>query len=284
MPVNQEIWVKTIVEPFYSTYSFLLKVLNHDEYVNNRTVHVPNAGEPSPVSKNAKKFPMEVASREDSDLIYDVNVFRIAPTVIQNAEAVELSYNKRESVISVNRAELYEAAAQDIVATWVSQVEKPINGSTGTIKEHIKAIAVQFRKDKVPHKERYIMLGAQAYEDFLNELSEKEQFAFSASADSSKGVLGKYMSFEFVEENFVPENVKLIAWHKGSLAKAMGETKILSNDQDATYFGDVVSAEVRVGGAVVRKDGKGIAVVDNDGVKDAAPEKSSEKLKKTKED
>lgn len=277
MPLNQQIWVKSIIEPFVAPTSFLSKVLNHDEYVNNRTVHVPNAGAPSSISKNAKKFPIAVEAREDVDLTYQIDVFRFAPTMIQNAEAVELSYNKRESIIAVNRAELYDEASMDTVKKWVSEVENPINGSTGTIKQHIKAIAVKFRKDKVPHKDRYMMLSAQAYEDFLEELSEKEQFAFSASADSARGVLGKYMSFEILEESYVPENVKILAWYKGSLSKAMGDTKILSNDQDATYYGDVVSGEVRIGGAVVRKDGKGVAVVDHDGTKDAAPESTIEK-------
>lgn len=278
MAVNKEIWVPAIVEPFYSEASFLQKVVNHDEFVNERTVHVPNAGSASKISKNAKKFPIDVEAREDVDLTYSMNVFRFAPTVIQNAEAVELSYNKRESVINVNRAALYDEVAEDIVQSWVSGVETPINGSTGTIKEHITTIATQFATAKVPFTERYIMFSADDYYKFLAELTAAEQFAFSASADAAKGVLGMWMGFQVLQEFYVPKKVKLLAWYKGALSKAISELQILSNDQDATYFGDVVSGELRAGGSIIRKDIKGVAVVDDDGVQDAAPKLEDENL------
>lgn len=189
-----------------------------------------------------------------------------------------MPYNKRESVINVNRAALYDEVAEDIVQSWVSGVETPINGSTGTIKEHITTIATQFAAAKVPFTERYIMFSAADYYKFLAELTAAEQFAFSASADAAKGVLGMWMGFQVLHEFYVQKKVKLIAWYKGALSKAMSELQILSNDQDATYFGDVVSGELRAGGSIISKDIKGVAVVDDDGVKDAAPKLEDENL------
>lgn len=278
MPLNREIWVPSIIGHLHQTNTVLAKSVDHSEYIDGKTVHVPNAGAAAKIGKNVKKLPLDVSSRTDLDLSYKIDDFKIYPIVITDAEQVELSYNKRESITAESRSKLYDEVTSDTVAKWVSGA-KPV-AKSGSIKDDIKAAAKQFAKDRVPKGERYIMLTEDGYYDFLEELSDKEQFAFSASADAEKGVLGKFYGFEFADEFYLPKDVSMMAWQKQSLSHAIGDLKIYDTEGDPTYYGDVISGELRAGGAAIRSDKKGIYVVDADGVADAAPKDEIEDMDK----
>ena len=64
----------------------------------------------------------------------------------------------------------------------------------------------------------------------------------------------------------------MLAWHKNSLSRAMSPLTLFENEKDPTYYGDIISGELRAGGAVIRKDLKGIYVIDDDGVTDTLSE------------
>lgn len=278
MPLNKEIWVDHIIGNLYGPTSAISRSVDHSEYINNKTVHVPNAGAPAKIGKNVKSLPLSVSSREDIDLIYKINDYKIYPMLVTNLEAVELSYDKRQSILAENKAKLYEETALDIVASWVACVKKPVAKASKTIKEMIKGAAKQFATDKVPSQGRTLMLTPDNYYKLLDELTEQEQFAFSASADAAHGVLGKYYGFEILEEYLLPNGVEMLAWHPLSMSRALGDVHIYANEQDATYYGDILSGDVRAGGHVIRQDCKGVYVVDADGVQDAAPAETIEDM------
>ena len=70
----------------------------------------------------------------------------------------------------------------------------------------------------------------------------------------------------------------MLAWQKQSLSHAIGDLKIYEDEGNPTYYGDVISGEIRAGGSVVRSDKKGIYVVDADGVADTAPKDKVEDM------
>lgn len=276
MPLNKEIWVPSIVGHLHQPNTVLAKSVDHSEYIDGKTVHVPNAGAAAKIGKNITELPLTVSSRTDLDLTYNIDDFKIYPMVVTDLEQVELSYNKRESVTAENRAKLYDEVTEDTVAKWVAGAI-PVK-KTGSIRSAIKAAAKKFAKDRVPKGERYIMLTEEGYYDFLDELSEKEQFAFSATADAAKGILGTFFGFQFVDEYYLPKDVHMLAWQKQSLSHAIGNVKLYSSEGDPTYYGDVVSGELRAGGSVIRNDKKGVYVVDADGVADTAPKDKMEDM------
>ena len=47
MALNREIWINTITENFYPDNSFMAKSIDDSAFVNNKTVHIPNAGKPA---------------------------------------------------------------------------------------------------------------------------------------------------------------------------------------------------------------------------------------------
>lgn len=260
MALTTEIWINAIIGDLFGTASAITKSVDHSDFVDNKIVHVPNAGAPSKIAKNATQLPLTVSAREDIDLTYPIDDYKIYPMLITNAEQVELSYNKRQSVVSENRAHLYDTVSKDTFAKWIAGA-KPVAKGKKTVKEWILDAARQFATDSVPQADRYVMLSPDSYYTLLDELSSQEQFAFSASADSAQGILGSLYGFNIVSEYLLPDKVEMLAWHKNSLSRAMSPLTLFENEKDPTYYGDIISGELRAGGAVIRKDLKGVYVI-----------------------
>ena len=68
MALNREIWINTITENFYPDNSFMAKSIDDSAFVNNKTVHIPNAGKPSSVVINRSEKPAKIKEREDTDI------------------------------------------------------------------------------------------------------------------------------------------------------------------------------------------------------------------------
>ena len=119
MAVQKEIWMNAIIENLFADNSFLSKAFNADEFVNGgKTVHIPNAGSPSNVVKNRNSFPATVKHRADVDLTFDLDEYTTDPIRIPHADTVELSYNKRESVLGGDRRKLIEEVSNDFTFKW----------------------------------------------------------------------------------------------------------------------------------------------------------------------
>lgn len=107
MALNKQIWLNTIVENFYPDNSFASKSIDDSTFVSYKTVHIPNAGTPSGVEINRTKKPASVSQRTDNELTYDMDELTTNPIYIPNIDTVELSYDKRNSVLSNDRQQSY---------------------------------------------------------------------------------------------------------------------------------------------------------------------------------
>ncbi|MDH6310587.1 hypothetical protein M2451_003323 [Dysgonomonas sp. PFB1-18] len=214
MGLSVEIWHKAIIGNLFADNSFLSKAFNADEYVTGSLVHIPNAGRPSKTEKNRTTVPAAAKKREDKDVEYKMNEFTTDPIYIPNIETVELSYNKRESAISEDRAVLHETVANDVLLSWSptkttsilktsgSAVASYLNGSTGfrkalTVADVFRVMTV-FNDKNVPQEGRYALLDAHMYSQLLNSMTDKDATAFHAAADVKNGVVGKLATFNFM--------------------------------------------------------------------------------------
>ena len=296
MALNKEIWLSTIVENFYPDNSFAAKSIDDSAFVNNKTVHIPNAGKPSSVEINRKEKPAKINEREDNELTYNIDELTTDPIHISNVDTVELSYDKRNSVLANDRQQLQKAASQNLLYKWAGSLKTKLftsgdareahtsSTATGNRKKITKAIvmkaAVQFNKDDVPAEGRYILLDSVMYMDLLDDLTDKELSAFLSCADASRGVLGKLYGFEFLQRSQVlrttaggaavlkweedavaTELAAGLAWQQDCVSRAMGDVKMFDDMGNPTYYGDIYSFLVRTGGSPRRYDGKGIAVI-----------------------
>ncbi|MCR5333568.1 MAG: hypothetical protein K6E45_01445 [Bacteroidaceae bacterium] len=294
MALNKQVWLNTIVENFFPDNSFAAKSIDDSIFVENETVHIPNAGAPSGVVINRTQKPAQVNQRTDQDLSYDIDELTTNPIYIPEIDKVELSYDKRQSILWNDRMELQKQAHQNLLYRWfvagkVIETEGEAREAhtsttaTGNRKALTKATILKlmtiFNQDDVPATNRYILLDAVMYADLLKDLTEKELSAFLASADAQKGILGNLYGFDIMQRSQVlrltsnkallkwSENATAtelaagLAWQEQCVSRAMGETKMFDKMDDPTYYGDIYSFLTRVGGSPRRYDSKGIYAI-----------------------
>lgn len=295
MALNKEIWLSAIVENLYPDNSFATKSVDDSSFVVNRKVHIPNAGAPSKVVTNRTEKPAKVSQRTDNELTYEMDELTTDPIYIPNIDTVELSYDKRNSVIANDRAQLQEAAHVNILERWGGGVDTNhvlLTTGTATRDAHTSATATGQRKsickadvlklmtamdaDNVPEAGRYLLLDAYMYADLLNDLSESDKWMFQNSANVQSGVLGNLYGFNIMKRSSVlrvtsakallkwgaegaaDENAAALAWQESCLSRALGEVKMFDDTDSPTYYGDIYSFLVRTGGGIRRYDKKGV--------------------------
>lgn len=297
MGLQKEIWLNAIVEGLFADNTFAARSLDHSGFVQNKTVHVPNAGAAPTVEKGRSTFPATVAERVDVDLNYSIDEYTTDPILIGHADQVELSYSKRESVIRTSRNALTEKVHDNVIYNWIPSSPTVIatlgssysatgelNATTTGNRKKMDAATVlavkkQFDKDNVPQAGRCMLLDAVMYNQLLESLSDAAVANFLAGADPEKGIIGQYMGFSFYMRSKVAQTaadgtVKAwsasaaatdcaagIAWHEDAVSIALGDVVMFEQNNDPAYYGDIVSFLVRCGGKNVRNDKKGIAVV-----------------------
>jgi len=97
--VRIEAFIKDIQENLYRGAEFLKHSTSHDQYVDDNIVHVPQAGSGVNVVINRQQLPAMVTERIDDQITYQLNEYTTDPIVIRNIETIQLSYDKRMSVM-----------------------------------------------------------------------------------------------------------------------------------------------------------------------------------------
>lgn len=301
MAIQVEIWEKDIVEGLWASNAFLTFAFNADQYVlQGKVVHIPQAGAAPGVVVNRTELPATVTQRTDVDITYAIDEITSNPVLIPNADTVELSYDKRTSVTSEMRAAMYEAAALNMVYRWSPEAATRILRTTGeAVAAHltsatgnrkslklsdIKKAQTQFNKDNVPSADRYLLLDAEMYDQLTNDMTANQSRDFLAAYDEKNGILGRIYGFNVIQRSQVmrytnaatpakkqwstagaaADNAAAIAWQKQSLERALGDVKFFENLGDPTYYGDIYSALIRLGGRIRRNDGKGVLAIVQD--------------------
>ena len=265
MSLLTEVWINSIVEGLFADNSFLARSVDHSDFVDNKVVHVPNAGAPSNVEMDRASLPAAIKRRTDVDLSYELHEFTTDPILINHAETVELSYDKRNSVLAMDRANLHETVAEYILSQWMPTKDASQQKVTTKVtSSDIAQLQRAFNRAKLPQLGRVILLSADAYSDLLESLTNNQSSAFLACADASKGVVGSLYGFDFLEPRYALKGALGLAWHDKYVSRALGDVKLFDNPDSATYYGSILSFLLRAGGAKMRSDEVGVmSLVDS---------------------
>ncbi|MDX9747412.1 MAG: phage capsid protein [Paludibacter sp.] len=298
MAIQKEIWENDIVEALWANNQFLQYAFNADQYVlAGKVVHIPQAGTSVSVSTNRSSLPASVTTRTDTEINYSLDELTSEPIRIPNADTVELSYDKRNSVLSDTKMSIAEAAALNLLFKWNptasgniirttgSAVAAHTDSATGNRKAFsvadVKAAQKQFNKWNIPTNDRYMLIDADMYDQLTADLSATQYRDFSAALDVSNGVVGKLYSFNIMMRSSVARytnastpvpvlwsaagdaahNAAALCWHKNSVERALGMVNFFEDLGNPTYYGDIYSALVRVGGRIRRNDAKGVLAI-----------------------
>jgi hypothetical protein len=132
MALQKEIWISDIESNLYANNAFLGVIGKDDSaYVDNKTVHVPQAGAKPTVVIDRASLPATISQRTDADLNYNLKEFTTDPILIQDTEAVQVSYNKRQDVLSDHIKQLSSSVANHSLYTWAASGSSRIVRTSG---------------------------------------------------------------------------------------------------------------------------------------------------------
>lgn len=298
--VEREIWVNYIIQRLWKDNQFLLHAYNDDQYVlAGKIVHIPQPGSKPTVVKNRSSFPATAVGRTDTDIMYMLDVYTTDPTHIQDAEKIEPSYDKIDSVFGDHAGALAETIADDMIIKWLTNIasgSKMLTSGAATAATapdatgNRKAFTIEdlrksmkgMNKTNVPKNDRFALVSSESMDQLTSSLSATQYRDFSQHYDAAKGIVGKLYGFDIIERSSVAvanssnvvkalgaagattDGEVTLLWQKDAVARALGETKFFENTDDPQFYGDVYSGLVRMGGRRRRSDDLGIIMLNQD--------------------
>ncbi len=292
--IEVELWVNYIIGRLFKDNVFLEKAYNDDQYVvAGKIVHIPQPGSAPTVVKNRSAFPAAAVRRTDTDIVYTLDEYSTDPTHIHDAETVQLSYSKMDSVIGDHIGYLSETVGDDIILKWLSGIPATnIIKTTGpatvatapsatgnrkaAVHKDLRKAQLALNLQNIPKGDRFGLLDDNMADQVFESLSDTQQRVFTEYADAKTGVIGRLYGFDLMTRSTVAaatdedviralgeagdEDDSLVSmfWHKNAVARAKGETKPFENLDDPQYYGDIYSFLTRMGGRRRRADNKGI--------------------------
>lgn len=269
--------------------------------VGGKIVHIPQPGAKPSVVKNRSSFPAAAVRRTDSDIFYPLDEYSSDPTHIQDAETKELSYSKQDSVMGDHAGALNQAIADDLIQKWSNgliaanilattgaSAAAKVSGQTGNrltaVHGDLKRARLQMNLQDIPSDDRFALIEENMMDEIADSLTATQYKDFSQHYDAKTGVIGKLYNFNIMTRSTVAmsaanlasgklvvnplgtatsatDQVSSICWQKDSVARALGNVEFFENIKDATYYGDVYSALIRMGGRRRRADDAGVIVL-----------------------
>ncbi|CCX46722.1 putative uncharacterized protein [Bacteroides sp. CAG:927] len=285
MALNKEIWINQILSGFYPDDSFLQKVVNYSEFVENNRLHVPAAGIDPKVLIDNTTYPIKVVEREDEDNEIPLAKFETENTLVRRPDAIEYSYNKLESVIGQHRATLRKSVAMKAAHAYAPNTDTPetpvilttgelTNGRRRITFENILRLKERFDAAEIPLTDRYIILHPKHVSDLLLEdiklfkdltnVKDGEPFRFGgfgcyqfAQMPTYKFVSGKLIKVPF--EDAATEHFASVAFYAKEVMKADGDIYMYASVDDPKERGTIVGFDKRFVALPIR--GKGIGAI-----------------------
>lgn len=290
-------WQPLVMEELFKNNEFLKFAHNADEYViGGRAVHIPQSGGPSGVERNRAVLPATIVTRGDTVITYALDTYTTNPTRIDNADKVELSYNKTTSIINENTGEMMELVGDDMLQKWADDMpaasiilstgadataEAP--GATGTRKiiteADLRKAQTLMNNQNVPRADRYAILTNTQIGQLLSDDDVKKYTQIVA--DLKQGKMVKLYGFNIIERssvvrlaaddsaklpeaaNSIDDDVAGLLFQKNAVERALGDVTMFDEYGRPEYYGDIFSFLVRASGRRRRADNKGVFLLRN---------------------
>lgn len=298
MALQQEIWVNDIQEKLFAGAEFVTQSVDHSAFIENKIVHLPQAGTEPAIVKDRASYPATIAQRTDAEKTYQLAEFTTDPVHITDIDELQTSYDKRNSVLGQHidilndRIALETAfnwatdtAASQIVTSGSASSDALAPGATGTrlalTKEDVRKVAALFDRQNVPSTGRKLLLPSDMYYqlfadttllsgDYMNRSSQEagviaQLYGFDIMIRSAAAVFDEsatvYTKKAVGAASAATDSLGALAWQINSVANALGDIKVFSDEDKPEYYGSIFSALVMHGSTVLRTDEKGIASI-----------------------
>jgi hypothetical protein len=298
MALQQEIWIKDIQENLYANNTFLGSVgLDHSGFVNFKTVHVPQAGSRPAVVAGRSSFPATIAGRTDAEVTYSLTEYTTDPLLLPNIDTLQLSYDKRTSLLSNSISTLSDTIANKTLYAWAPLLANSVRTSgtavatalapsaTGTrngfaLADLRSAIRILDKSNFNPNEERFLIVPADMYWQLMADSGISQYLQFGAETQIS-GKLPMLLGCKIVVRSSVvvydtsgvikatgdsgvpsspaaTDNYGALLISKSAASRALGDIKVFSQEDRPDYYGSIFSALVMHGASKLRTSGEGI--------------------------
>jgi len=290
--VQVEIWQRFIMENLFKNNQVLNYAYNADQFVlQGKVVHIAQAGAKPATAKNRTQLPATVTLRKDSDITYALDEYTTDPILIPDADLVELSYDKMANVLSDHMSTLREIIADWLLYYWSAESATNIirttgadaaataPGATGTrkifTKDNLRNVRYLMNKMNIPKEDRYALLPSSMMDQLQSDVDLLKR-DYAQELDLTNGIITRLFGFNIMERSdttiystalarkapgdalAATDHEAALCWQKNSIERAMGDVKFFEKLNDPTYFGDIYSALVRMGGRKRRENGAGV--------------------------
>ncbi len=226
--------------------------------------------------------PVHVAWAETAELSYDKTDSVLADHVATLMEAVGdnilydwvagVKHGEADVIPTTNIVECSGALEAIEIATGVT-----VQRNAFSYKDLEKAQYLMNHQN-VPKTDRYVLLESKMYQQLLDSLSTNQMAAFQAAADLKNGVCGRLFGFDVLERSSVllfagnapvvpgtkvtnTMNPAALCWQKDCVTVAKGDIMPYQDYGNPQYYGDIFSAEVKMGGRCKRADWSGVVAI-----------------------
>jgi hypothetical protein len=261
MALIKEIWVQDVQEALNRNADFLPYSVDHSAYIAFGTVHVPQSGSNPTVVKNPATFPLAISERTDTDRTYALNQFALEPTLISNLDELQISYDKRQSVLGQQITTLTQRIGDEVAISWSATGAANIVGTTGSAVAtslapgatgtrkavtlaDIASLASKLDKDNVPRQNRKLLMSTDMFWE-LFQISDVIRASYNGFQNQpnvlQNGIVAMLYGFEIMMRPVVSvyantvttpkafgaatattDNLACIAFHSTTVARALG--------------------------------------------------------------
>lgn len=272
MSLLQQVWINQLMEKLYDNSGHLLRSVDMSAFVNYNTINLGDAGVDPDVLVNNSTYPIAIQTpdRVDAHIAITLDRYRTKNTVVRDAEAVQLAYNKLESVIRGHRSKIAETVLAKATHAWAPAADgayTPVFETGGADRadgSNRKALAVKdiakarrmFDKLKVPQAGRVLVLCPEHQEDLIN----ADAQLFKAFANQRTGDILQLFGFDVYVSTLTAtynnstgakaafgapsvaatDSVSSLFYHENEVMRADGDTEMFARLRDPEQDGDIV--------------------------------------------
>jgi hypothetical protein len=252
--INKEIWLSEIAENFYPAGSWLSRSRDFSPFVDNDRINWAAIGASPAVYVNRDTIanPVPIVPRTDSHRFVDLDVFDSENTPVTNVESYELAYDKRQSVLTDHRGQIWKTLQRYAAHAFAPSGDAsltPVIGTTGaTASGHkrfsaldIAAMKKRFDDNDFPEAGRVLLLNT----DHLLDLQFQDLELYKALINLRTGEALNFAGFDIYTNGSV-----MPVFNKSTLAKvAIGAAAAPSTDSPSVSVAWVDSQVFRADGS-----------------------------------
>lgn len=131
--IQMEVWSPHIVEELFKNNHFLMRAQNDSDYVSYKSVHKPQEAAGVDWTKNRVwgAAPSDATDRTDTILTYQIDEWTSDLMRVKNIDTLQLSYDKRQSVLRQMLRKGKETIADNMLYNWAASLSANILRTSG---------------------------------------------------------------------------------------------------------------------------------------------------------